>query len=406
MEVPADYELKFHLFDGNEPDSSRYLAQYELIRDFRRDEGSVVSKVLSYFFEGLIALVGGDEKFWEGKNQDAYTFYQETIRMMNRFKNSRNSNERLDMLTERILLRANGMLKITDSLIARDRKLRKQFLTEALGNFNEEVNRSNQMNEQMSSYAAFARASFTQSHLLLLHANEIKQKDSDEAKRSLMQARHCIRQAGFIDSRYMYLNEEIEETLDNLTKNRLLIKAEVFANEATEVSERGEYLDAKVLFQKAVIYHKRASSLASDTGSRRKLLSSATRFEASINEAEANHLFRRDNNTVEAAIKYEEAGKLIDRAIALMGHFGSKKLVDSFTCQSDYYKAMGLQSKAITAFDQENYSDAKSFFSEASTLFKKAVVLGNSGDNSIVVSMSEEAIADVNGYVSMVEAML
>ncbi|MFV2015142.1 MAG: hypothetical protein ACC656_06940, partial [Candidatus Heimdallarchaeota archaeon] len=276
----------------------------------------------------------------------------------------------------------------------------------ALSNFNEEVSLANKMNEQMSSYAAFARASFTESQILLIVANSIKNTDSDKAKRSLLKSRASLKQACYIDPRYIQYMDPLEETLDDLTRHRLLRRAEMQADKATHQSENGKYLEAKVLFQNAMLLHRRASALATDTGSRRKLLASATIYEASIHEAEASHYFRVENNTEKAAEKFNDSSKFVDKAIALMGHFGSKMLLDNFKCQSDFYKAYSRQAGAITAFDMDQFEEAKNLFNESVDLFENVTKLANKSGNEVLVNMSEDAIADIKGYLSMVEAML
>ncbi len=406
MEIAEAYEIKFHNYDGNEREISQHLSQYSMIRELKINEGNVNAKVLSYFFDGLIALTNADESFWSGNNQGAYTNYQEALRMFNRFKNSRNSDERLDRLSTRMIYRATGLLNLTDAIIIKDETMKEDLFSQALDNFNEEVSLANVMNEQMSSYAAFARASFTESQILLNVAVKLRGEDPDESKRSLLKARASLKQACYIDPRFLSFMETVESTLDDLTRHRLLRRAELQADEATEQSESGHYLEAKVLFTKAMVLHKRASSLAADTGSRRKLLASATIYEASIHETEASHFFRVDNNTTAASEKYLDASKFVDKSIALMGHFGSKELVDNLKCQSDYYKAMGTQSAAITDFDADQFADSKFKFEEALQLFESVIKLAKPSDNEVLMNMSHDAIADIKGYLSMVEAML
>jgi hypothetical protein len=406
VEVAEDYEIKFHNYNGNERDFENFIIEYQTLREAKRNEGNVNSKVQSYFFDGILALTKADQSFWSGDNQGAYNGYQESVRMFTRFKNSRNSNTKLDKLAARMLHRANGLVSLSDAIIIKDEKTKEEMFSKALTNFNEEVSVANDMNEQMSSYAAFARASFTESQILLTVANKLKNDDSDEAKKSLLKSRASLKQACYIDPRYLQYMEAVEETLDDLTRQRLLRRAESHADRATNESEAGRYMDAKILFRNAMLLHKRASSLALDQGSRRKLLASATIYEASIHEAEATHYFRVENNTDIAADKYLNASKFVDKAIALMGHFGSKSLTDNFKCQSDFYKAMGTQAGAITKFDADEFLDSKKLFDESVGLFENVIILAQQSGNEVLVNMSNEAIADIKGYLSMVEAMI
>ncbi|MDH5401030.1 MAG: hypothetical protein OEZ01_16785 [Candidatus Heimdallarchaeota archaeon] len=404
MEV--EYEVKFHLYDGNEQNIKRHQSQYTKIRDEIKLEGSVMSKVLSYFFDALINLTHADVKFWENKLNESHNFYQEAVRMFTRFNNSRNVDARIDRLSDRLIHRAKGQQLVIEATKAQDIKIKLELFADALNFFNEEVNLSNQMQETMSSYAAFARASFCESQYLQFHSQSIRTDNSGEAKKGLMKARYSLRQATFIDPRYMSKLEVIEEELDDLTKDRILIKGEEYADIATSLSENGNYAEAIENFKKANYFYQRASTLASDTASRRFLLSSSTIYEASILEAEANQLFRRENETEKASIKFEDAGKLVAKGIALMGHFGSKSLEDTFTCQRDYYRAMSLQTKAITLFDMEDYDGAKQNFMESKKLFNVAVDTAKRCENEAIINLGKEADADINGYISMCDAMI
>lgn len=406
MSIPDEYEVKFHLYDGNEMDITEYFDQYEDIRLEKREDGSVNSKVLSYFFDGIIALIQADEHFWKQENQKAYSMYQEASRMFNRFKNSRGSNARMDFLSERMIARSNGLLKLSDAIAATDNKMKGQLFTEALEFFNEEVSLANQMAEQMSSYAAFARASFTESQILFYAALESKNTKSHEAKKSLMRARASLRQASYIDPRFATYIEIIEEELDTLTKTRILDRAKEHVDTANELISKGQFLSAKPHFVSAMSLNNRASSLAGDTGTRRNLLATATQYEAAILECDANQLFRTENDTQKASEKYEDASKLIAKGIALMGHFGSKHTLDTFNCLNEYYKAMAIQTTGLTQFDQDKFKEAKASFDQGIELFKKTVTLAKVCGNGTIVKQSEEAIADINGFLSMAEAML
>ncbi|MHA2504172.1 MAG: hypothetical protein ACXAE3_15040 [Candidatus Kariarchaeaceae archaeon] len=406
MSAESEYEVKFHLYDGNETSLKRYQQEYEANRQGYREEGSVMSKVLSYFFEALIVLIKADELFWANNYREAYQNYVEAEKMFTRFSNSRNVEVRLDKLVDRYLHRVNGLRNLTEGLQLNDPKVRLDRFSEALNAFNKEVSIANEMHETMSSYAAFSRASIAEALYLLHSSNSISESDSGTAKTYLMQARGAVRQAAFIDPRYMDFLYGIEDNLDDLTKNRILVKAESFGDMATIKSENGDYLDAIEDFRKASMFYKRASTLAGDTSTRRFLLSSATVYEASELEAEGNHLFRGQNNTAAASEKFEDAAKQVDKAIALMGRFGSGELEANFASQRDYYRAMGIQSKAINLLDQEQYIEAKEFFQQSLQLFQSALDNAKVGDNPAIINLAEEAKGDIKGYISMCDTLI
>ena len=218
-----------------------------------------------------------------------------------------------------------------------------------------------------------------------------------------MRARSSLRQASYIDPRFARYLETIEVELDNLTKTRILNRADQAVQKANELVSKGLYLQAKPHFTSAMLLNNRASSLAGDTGSRRTLLATSTLHEASILECDANQLFRTDNDTVRAAEKYEEASKLVSKSIALLGHFGSKHTLDVFNCRNEYYKSMFIQTNGITLFDKDQFQEARGLFEEGIGSFTKTIELAKKSGN---VKAGEEAIADIKGYLSMTDAML
>ena len=405
MDNESDYEIKFHLYDGNEKNLDELISEYNQIKDSQRVEGSVMSKVLSYFFEGLVELLEADKLFWQSNYREAFAKYSASDKMISRFSNSRNVEVRLDKLAQRLIHRVNGLQNMMEGLQMDNPKIKVEKFELALTNFNSEVSLANEMQETMSSYAAFARASFAEAMFLVEETKSMEEVGSGIAKRKLMTARASIRQSAFIDPRFIDFVYDVEDVLDDLTKNRILIKAEFFGDQATVKSESGDYTDAKEDFKRASLFYKRASTLASDTSTRRYLLSSATIYEASELEAEGNHLFRRENETSLASEKFSDAAQQVDKAIALMGRFGSKDLESNFTSQRDYYHAMSLQTKAISLFDAESYQEAKSTFQEALVLFTSIQEIAKTGDNEVLITLSEEAKGDINGYISMCDAM-
>lgn len=406
MSVDSDYEIKFPLYDGIERDYDQYLVKYDTIKSLKKGEGNVMGRVISYFFEGYIFLIKGDKAYWNAKMKDAYQFYQEAIKMFTRFHNSRNVNVKLDQLSDRLTARSKGMSGLVESLTINDRELKANLLVEALNEFNSEVSLANEMEEQMSSYAAYARASLAECQLLKIQSEMIAKTDSNQAKKNVMKARDSIRQAAFIDIRLKSKVEEIEIVLDDLTKNRLLDKAINFGEKGSKDSEDGEFKKAIESYNMSSVFYKRASTLAADVGTRRSLLSTATVNEASAKEAEANYLYRHENDTGSASEKFEEAAKLVDKAIALMGNFGNELMRNLFSNQRDFYRGMASQTTGIHNFDLEDYDNAKKEFDEALITFKKVINKTKNINDQVFETLCTEAISEVQGYIAMCDAML
>ena len=404
--VEQDYEIKFHRYDGTEPDPENFLTEFTTLQGKYRTEGSVMSKVISYFFDALVALIDGDMNFSNDNFRDAYTNYTEASKMFQRFMNSRNVKVRLDMLADRLNHRSKGNQKICESFLTSDLELKDNLLLTALNHYNDEVNVANDMGDQMSSYAAFSRASLAQSQILLFRGREQMEKNSSESKKNLLESRLAIRQAVFINLHLKKYYEEIEEQLEDITRLRLLTKAENFGDEATIQSENGEYDASMLSNKKAASFYKRASAIATDGSSRRFFLSSATILEASIKECEAHKNLKQLDQPSDASESFEEAAKYVDKAIALMGRLGNEVLVTNFRCQRDYYSAMSSMAKAVAVFDEDKYAEAMKLFREAEENFDIITSQSEELDNEVLSRLSTESRAEILGYITMCENLL
>lgn len=404
--VDPEYEIKFHTYDGNESDLQTYLAEFTTLQVQYRKEGSVMSKVISYFFDGLVALIDGDMNFTNDNFRDSYANYTEASKMFQRFMNSRNVKVRLDMLANRLNHRSKGNLKICESFLTSDMELKDNLLLTSLNHYNDEVNIANEMGDQMSSYAAFSRASLAQSQILLFRGRDQIESNSSESKKNLLESRLAIRQAVFINSSLKKYYEEIEEQLEDITRTRLLSKAEEFGDDATIQSENGEYEASKISNKKAASFYKRASAIATDGTSRRFFLSSATILEASIKESEANKNLKQLDQPSDASDSFEDAARYVDKAIALMGRLGNEVLITNFKCQRDYYTAMSAMARAIAIFDDDKYDEAMKLFKDAEKNFDNISTQSEKIDNEVLTRLSNEGGAEIRGYITMCENLI
>ncbi|MCY3412343.1 MAG: hypothetical protein INQ03_11970 [Candidatus Heimdallarchaeota archaeon] len=402
MSADSEYEIKFHLYDGNEQDIDVLFKRYKKLRDVKKAEEGVMAKVITHFYNGLISLVEGDTYFWQKKYREAFLAYQEASRLFNNFTISRTVKVKLDQFVHRLDKRAIGLKKLCEGLLVSKHELQDNLFVESMNEFNEEIAIANEMGDQMSSYAAYARASFVSSQLLYYRSKHLQDENSGLAKKNVLESRFALRQAAFIDKRYRTYLDEITEQLDTLTRKRLLAKGEEFADQATIAMESSNFEDAILGFNKASLFYKRASVIASDGSSRRMLLSFATLYEASIKEAKATEA-QKEINLEEASEKFMEAMKLVDKAIALLGHFGTDALINAFKCQRDYYNGMLTLNKATKEFDHDNFDEAKTMFEEAKDIFESAINLADKVDNQSISNISKEAVSEIASYITMCE---
>ncbi len=408
-EALDQYEIDLRIYDGVEGNFLWYQNYFQTQREdyFNKGiEGSVTSKVISYFFGGMENLVKADSYFWKGDFKSAVNEYTKSLREFSLFKSSRGASFKLDLLTLKNIHWVKGMIALSRALQMPGDKKSFDYFSEALLEFNNEVNQSTEMKEEISMLVSFSRASLTEALLWQARGNQVEIDNSAEAKRRLMKARSAVRQAQYINKLVTEFTESIEENLDNLTRKRILVKADKLAVQGTIASEKSDYLSAKQLFIQSNLFYNRAAQLAESAGNRRILLSMSKVMEASIFECDANEMYRKNNNLKEAQLKFDEGSLIIDKAIALLGSLGSSELRDSFTAQRDYYSAMALYCKATQSFDEEIYDEAKELYLTAKDKFLSAIQLGKKSQNTTIVELTGQALAEVESYLQLCDTFL
>ncbi|RMG35097.1 MAG: hypothetical protein D6732_09700 [Methanobacteriota archaeon] len=403
------YDVPFKLYDGNEDSLPWFLKYFQQQREIYLNqgrEGNVNAKVLSYFFDGMALLVEADIYFWEQRYQDALDRYQRAIREFKLFRNSRGVKTKLDQLCDAYITRVEGMSFLASGIPITDRNHRHSILSDALLKFNDEIRQVNDLGENLRAFIAYSRALFTEALLWENRAEIEKENSSAEAKKSLMKGRSAIRQAVYINGKMRPTMDKIEDELDDLTRMRILMKAEELGNKGTELSEKGDYQEAKGYFKKAMKFYERAAHLALNANNRRVLLSMSTVMEASVIECDANEFYRKMDDMENSAIKFEEAGKKIDKAIALIGSLGTKELRDSFNAQREFYIAMSILCKAIMLYDKEEYVEAKQLFDQANNHFDESIKLAKMSQTETIEMLAQEAKNDVETYIQLCETFI
>lgn len=403
-----EYEITFRNYDGNEPNYTEFSDYYADLHDYYLKKGvdDVNSKVISYFFEGMKELVDGDILFWDRNYIDAQMKYAESKKFIQRFERSRGIEARLDLLADRILQRIEGMISLSQAMQFKDPKTRQNLLSSALEHFNAETKIATEMGETISAIVGYARALKVESVYWQDQSELIRETDSFEAKKLMMKARLKIKQAAFIDMKNQREAEMVENMLDDLTKERILVKAEILGNKAIIASEEGDYDNAITFYKQAILFYTRASQIAADSASRRFLLSMRTVLEASILEAEGNKAFKVLDNLEDAAKYFTEGSLEIDKAIALIGAYGNKTLQKTFTSQKYYYEGMAKQATGVQLYDNEQYQEAVDLFEDARASFLMAIEEANDCENVTIIDLGNRALKDIENYINMCQTLL
>lgn len=409
MSESTVYEIKFHQYNGNESQLDFFSNHYRDLKDYYLNEGlkgSVNSKVISYFFDGMIMLTYADKAFWSTDYFEAEENYRNAIRFFKRFQNSRGIEVRLDKLAKRIIFRCEGLEALAQSLALENPKMRIEQLGTAVEKFNTESSLAAEMNDDISALIAYSRALLADAYIWEAQSTIDRDTDTYKAKVDLMNSRMSLKQSTYMDQRLLSTLMKIENKLDDLTKERILVHAEVLGNTATDLSENGKFLDAKAYFQKATLFYNRASSLVADSATRRFLLSMQTVLEASVLECDGNYYYRQENDMHNAQKHFLDAARLVEKAIALMGSFGSDELRLTFESQLWHYRAMAKFTEGIEQFDLENYNEATDAYNEAENVFKDALDKAEKSNNEPLIELINQALADLEGYRKLVDTFM
>jgi len=216
-----------------------------------------------------------------------------------------------------------------------------------------------------------------------------------------MKSRLKIKQAAFLDSKNLRDAEIIENSLDDLTKERILVNAENLGNKAIIASEEGDFDSAKNFYQQAILFYTRASQIAADSATRRFLLSMRTVLEASVLESEGNKAFKVLDDLASATVYFTDAAIEIDKAIALIGAYGNKVLTKTFFSQKLYYEGMSKLATGVQLYDNEQYNEAIEIYEDARDSFLQAIEEANEAENVTIIDLGNRALNDIENYINM-----
>ncbi len=365
-------------------------------------EGNVERKVLSYFVQGQSSLIQAEKAFFDKQMDVAQEHFDEARRKLTLFLNSRgNRNDLVDFLAKQYLRRVEGMLFITKAAIIDDSLAKMSFYSEGLKRFNEEVTNYTQRAETYPAYVAFSRASFAEGLYWFYRGETERSRSTASAKRSLMKSRGSFRKAAFIDRRFAPYLEAASEELDLLTQERIITKADETWTKSLLAIDKGNYDEALKLSKRAKTLYTRAAELSSDVSKKRILIATSTILDAAYYEALGNLAFRELNQLEKARKHFIKAETTADKALGMVGNFGSVALKAGFEAERTYYKAMTILIEGIIMFDNQKYEEAEKLFIKAMETFKSAENFAKKGENDIILQFCHQAINDCRGYLEL-----
>ncbi|MCG3216396.1 MAG: hypothetical protein KAS63_06730 [Candidatus Heimdallarchaeota archaeon] len=406
MSVKAP-EFKFIHYEPAYSDlESVYKEFSRTLKEFKKiGEENVAVRVLSYFYEGMLNLVQGDQLYNSKKYDRASKKYDEGLKLMVRSRASR-GREGDQIFNEMIkwINYTEGMQRICVNFVEQnvDRKL--EVISESILKFESFFNERKKEKNAIDEIIAKARISYAK--YLQKKTESAKFEDNTKKyKKYLLKARTELMKANFFFRTFNDELEELQNLIDELTKQHIIGRAEEFWDRGTHNITVSNFEEAQRLFSVASEYYSRASEICANFMEQRLYLALSKITQASDLEAEANSLYKRKDKPKEASIILSKAVETVDLALGLLTSIKSESLIRNMTAQRSYYEALASETQGIYLFDQENFEEALEKFEEAMKRLEETQLSATEGQLEHLLEFVRTGKSEVEGYISMTKAM-
>jgi len=353
----------------------------------------------------MLYVVKGDELFKKDKKADAQKNYEESLKLLIRAKASRGREG--DRIFDEMVTWINyseGMFRICNSFLDQNIENQIQTAKEAIGFFEEFTENRKSVDNPIDVSVSNSRISYAK-YLYELKIAESITDNTKESKKHLLYARTELMKANFL---FKSLDEEMEDMqnkIDEITKAHIVGRAELFWDQGTENIIISNFNEALRFFAIASKYYSRASVICSNFMEQRLYLALSRITQASQFESEANELYKRRDNPIDASNKFKKAVESVDIALGLLTSIKSESLIKNMTAQRSFYEALASETEGIALFDQEQFKDALSNFEEAMKRLEETHLSASEGNLEQLLEFVRTAKSEVEGYISMAQAM-
>ncbi len=408
--VPLSTKSLEFQFLHYEPVYSNLKTSYDeyskLYNEFKEaGEANVAFKVLSYYYAGMLYVVKGDELFKKDKKADAQKNYEESLKLLIRAKASRGREG--DRIFDEMVTWINyseGMFRICNSFLDQNIENQIQTAKEAIGFFEEFTENRKSVDNPIDVSVSNSRISYAK-YLYELKIAESITDNTKESKKHLLYARTEIMKANFLFKSLDKEMEDMQNKIDEITKAHIVGRAELFWDQGTENIIISNFNEALRFFAIASKYYSRASVICSNFMEQRLYLALSRITQASQFESEANELYKRRDNPIDASNKFKKAVESVDIALGLLTSIKSESLIKNMTAQRSFYEALASETEGIALFDQEQFKDALSNFEEAMKRLEETHLSASEGNLEQLLEFVRTAKSEVEGYISMAQAM-
>ena len=208
---------------------------------------------------------------------------------------------------------------------------------------------------------------------------------------------------------YKSLNEELSETqnkIDEITKAHIVARAEGYWDKGSILISESNFTEAQRYFTIASKYYARASVICANFMEQRLYLALSRITEASQYESEANEMYKRQDKPKEASEMFNKAVDIVDIALGLLTSIKSESLINNMTAQRSFYEALALETEGIFLFDSEKFNEALQHFENSMKKLEETQISASEGNIDQLLEFVRTAKSEVEGYISMAQAML
>ncbi|MBY9000189.1 MAG: hypothetical protein KGD64_04690 [Candidatus Heimdallarchaeota archaeon] len=369
-------------------------------------EENVNAKILSYFYEGMLYLIKADDLYDNKDYSKALKHYEDGLKLIIRSRASRGvEGDRIFKEMVKWISYSEAKLRVCRARTENKPELQLSNIKEGIEFFKLFSDSRKEENNKIDILIAQSRVAYAQ----YIHYTILAQSNIDNSKiykKYLLHARSKLMKANFF---FKTLDEEMEELhnkIDETTKLHIITRAEWFWDKGTEDITKSLFNEALRYFAIASKYYTRASGICDNFMEQRLYLALSRITQASRFESEANELYKRKDNPKKASETFLKAVEIVDIALGLLTSIKSKTLINNMTAQRSFYEALSLETEGIYLFDQENFKESQSRFEEAMRKLEETHRNATDGNIDQLLEFVRIAKNEIEGYLSMSNAML
>ena len=401
-------EFKFVHYEPVYSDIEDVYYQFSQILEEFKEQGeeNVNAKVLSYFYEGMLLLLEGDQFINSKDYPQAKLKYEEGLKLLVRSKASRgrDGDQIFDEMVKWISY-TEAMQKICSVHEEEDAGKNTQAIEEILQKFNSFLEERKKENNPIDELIAKARISYVK-YLQKRTESIGLEENTKKYKKILLKARFELMKANFLFRSFGDELTELQNNIDEITKQHIIGRAEGFWDQGTQNITLSNFEEAQRHFGIASEYYSRASEICANFMEQRLYLALSRITQASELESKANSFYKRKDKPKEASDILFQAVETVDLALGLLTSIKSESLIRNMTAQRSYYEALASETEGIYLFDNEKFSEAIDKFDIAMKKLEETQLSATEDQLEHLLEFVRTGKSEVEGYISMTKAMM